>query len=756
MIIGEAPGPMEDQTGRLLQGKASKLLKGLLEAAGITDYYFTYAAKCRPPENRSPSASEIKTCKPYLESEIASVKPKFIMTLGAVAFKALTKRAGITELHGQVIDYNGIPLMPTFHPAMALRDPGKIDPLRKDITRLGHLIKGNAPSTEEIPWKVIRNMDQWNQFIEEYDQSPEAALDVETTGLDRHMEGAAINSLQVGLANGHNWSIPLSVRDSPWNRKLQQQFIDTLVGLSHGKIIVGQNFKFDNLWIEEIYGKKFYLSFDTMLAHHILDENSPHGLKEMATEFCNAPSYDVDLQTKLGKGNLGDFYKYGCFDVYYTLQLYYLYRAKLLKDPSLRRLFYKLVMPAARLFEDVEKEGLFVNLKKLEETEVLLTAQKDALLAKMNKAAASAEKHPKTGIEINWNSPAQIGKLFYGRLNLPILEKTAKGAPSTSESALLQLTSKHPLAKMLMEYRGIEKNLSTYIIGWRKLMQSDRLYMSTKLHGTVTGRFASRLHQVPRDPVIRSIIDAPPGWSFVVADFSQVELRMAAHLSGDPQMKMAFQTKQDIHSLTSSFLLSKAPELLTEEERKMAKAVNFGLLYGMGWPKLVIYARDNYGVDMTDQQAKAFRTRYFETYNHLPTWHARQRRVVKALEQVVSISGRVRRLPGVNSSEQGIRAEAERLAINSPVQGFASGDLKAMAMVEIHRTFSRDQLRIVGEVHDSILFWVRQGLEKQILPKVKHIMEHPSLFKDFKINFTVPLVADIEIGPWGRGEPFMV
>ena len=745
MIVGEAPGELEDRTGRPFQGRPGKLLDDMLEAAGIdrSDCYITYAVKCHPPENRPPSAAEAKTCKPYLETEIATVKPKFILTLGATALKSLTRKAKITELHGQQFDYAGATVVPTFHPAAALRDPARLSPMRKDVIKFGHIVQGNMPSVDELHWEVIRTMDQWNQFIGEFTESREVAIDIETTGLDRHAEGAGINSIQFGLDTGRNWSLPLEIRDSPWKPKARQRFIETLVEQASGKTVIGQNFKFDNLWIKTIYGVKFHLNFDTMLAHHTLDENSPHGLKELASEYCNAPTYDVDLKTKLGQGDLEKFYKYGCYDVYYTLQLYRIFRAKLLKDPILRRLFYKLVMPAARMFEDVEEEGLFINVNKLAETEVTLTERRDSLLAKMNKAS---------GGEVNWNSPPQIAKLFFDKFKLPILEATGKGSPSTSESVLLRLQDKHPVAKMLIEYRGVEKNLSTYVVGWRKLMHGDRLYLSTKLHGTVTGRYASRLHQVPRDPLIRGHIDAPDGWEFVCADYSQIELRLAAMLSNDARMKMIFQTGGDIHSTTASVILGKPIEKLTKEERKMAKAVNFGLLYGMGWPKLVIYARDNYGVDMTDRQAQEFRKRYFETYSALPSWHERQRRCVRAFGQVVSLSGRVRRLPGINSSEKGIRAEAERQGINSPVQGFGSGDLKAMAMVEISETFDRDEVQIKGEVHDSILMWVRSEAMNEILPKVKAIMEQPRRLQEFGINMTVPLVADFEVGPWGQGK----
>jgi DNA polymerase-1 len=237
-----------------------------------------------------------------------------------------------------------------------------------------------------------------------------------------------------------------------------------------------------------------------------------------------------------------------------------------------------------------------------------------------------------------------------------------------------------------------------------------------------------------------------------VADYSQIELRLVAEVSGDPRMRMIFQTGGDVHAATASEILGIAIEFLTKEQRKMGKPINFGFIYGMWWKKFKDYARDNYGVIFTDPESEAYRTRFFEIFNYLPKWHKRMKRTVQLYGQVESLSGRIRHLPGINSSDKSVQQEAERQAINSPIQGFGSGDLKAMAMIEVDETFDEDQLRIVGEVHDSILMWIKEEPLEEIIPEVKRIMEHPRLFKDFKIELSVPLVADFEVGPWGTGE----
>lgn len=764
MVVLESPSRTADRGGPFIGGPAGKTLLGLLSEIGVTDPYVTHAMRCLPPEGESPGSAELKACKDFLLKEIERVKPKFILTLGAGPLKALS-RGKITEVHGNPIELtvgeHTTTLYPTFHPAVALRDPTKLIPLRQDIARLGKLMRGEQIGVKEIHWDVVRTMTQWNNFIEEFTESPEVSIDTETTGLDRMDPVFEINALQIGLASGRNFAIPFMVRDSPWQKKFQRIFLEQLIDLAEDKICVFQNGKFDNLNLRKKYGMQFKNSFDIMLAHHLLDENAPHGLDSTAQQYLDAPNWDVDLQTKLGLGDLTKFYKYGCEDVYYTLQLYYIFRAMLLKQPGLRRLFYKLVMPIARTFEDIEERGIPVDLERLNQVQEKLTLESQRIQEQLNEVA-----------QINWNSPKQIGKLFFEDLGMPVLETTPGGEPSTAESTLLRL--EHPVAKKLMEYRGIEKNLSTYILGWQGLstkvhkktgertivqgderyIWGDRLYLSTKLHGTVTGRYASRLHQVPRDGLIRSIINSPTGKVLVVADYSQIELRLAAEVSGDNRMKMIFQTGGDIHAATASEVLGMDAKSLTKEQRKKGKPINFGFLYGMWWKKFKIYARDNYGVEFTDKESESYRERFFEIYSALPKWHQRMKRTVNLYGQVESLSGRIRHLPGVNSSDKSVQQEAERQAINSPIQGFGSGDLKAMAMVEIDQTL-KGQVEILGEVHDSILFLIDEGTEDEILPQVKKIMECPRLFKDFKIRMTVPLVADFEVGRWSEGKPWV-
>lgn len=753
MIVGESPLLSRNKPYEAFRGPAGAMLKKELEENGIDidDVYFTNMVKCRP-DDKSPGNPQIKACRPYLEQELKDVNPQFVLLLGASALK-LIKRTKITELRGSIIDLDGRQYMPIFHPAMALRDPGKLPGIQHDIAKFAQLVNGELKEEDEIDWEMVdkKNCDQ---FLQEFDNSKEFSFDTETTGLLVQDHDFKLNSISFTLDTEKTWVLTVNKNEDPvWASRV----LSRVYRMGSKKYGIGHNGKYDNMTLMATQGFRFYLGFDTMLASHTFDENSPHDLKFLARIHCGAPDYD-DLTVKEKTGAVGpDVWtrenskvpKYNAYDSYYTYKLYKFYQARFRKSFKLRRLFTKLVMPAARIFEEADYGGHYIRMTEFEATKIQLT--KDVARTSKELQAMSGSKR-----KINWNSPKQIGELLFGKLGLPITQYTDKGAPSTGESALNDIKDLHPLAGKLVEYRGYQKFLSTYIEGWEELMVGGYLYLSTKLHGTVTGRYSSRLHQVPRDGTIRNLIDAPEeeGWTFACADFSQIELRLAADASQDARLKMIFQTGGDVHASTASEILGIPPEDLTKEQRKMGKPVNFGFLYGMGAPKFQIYSKDNYGVIFTMGESKAYRDRFFDMYAGLPDWHDKMRYKVRQDGYVEYLSGRLRRLPGIFSKDREVQAEAERQAINSPIQGFGSGDLKAMAMVGIREAFDTDTVRIKGEVHDSVLMWIRTSKLKQVLPKIKSIMESPPLFDDFKIELSVPLIVDIDVGTWGKGIPW--
>lgn len=743
MVINDYPNNSADKEGVPIAGKPSRLLNSMLKRANIDPSicYITNVVHCRAPETRKPTSKEIKTCYQYLEKEIEYVQPKYVLLLGAIPFKAVLKETGITTKHGQLIKKDGISYLPIFHPSYALRFPSKYRTLENDIKKFKRLTEDKLYFSPNLDLTIVNSFDDFNRCGDDLYQADEVSFDLETNTLNPKKKKAKITCLGLGSSSGKQYVIPFNLPGG-FDFDIQYQMVDILREILEGKKVIAQNAKFDNKFLRQFYGMRFPVTFDTMLASHLLNENTPNGLKYLVTNLLNGPNYDIDKKTKQGKGDIQKLLKYNGYDVYYTLELYYKLKEMLLKDPVLARIFIKLIMPASDILEDIEHRGIYLNTKKFQEASKILQDQ----LKDIEEDLSNYKKG------VNWNSPQQVAEFLYEDLELKIIETTNTGNPSTAENVLHKLQEEHPSIDKILEYRGVAKQYSTYIKGWKKRLHKGKLHPTYKLHGTVTYRLSCsnpNLQQTPRDPFIRSLIDAPPGWTFVEIDYSQVELRIAAILSGEETMREIFKEGEDIHTKTAQNILNKRS--ITKEERKQAKAVNFGFLYGMGAPKFRDYAEEKFGVELTLEEAKRYRAKFFSIYNDLPKWHEKQRRIAGTNKQVRTLLGRIRRLPDIESSNFGVRSEAERQAINSPVQSFAS-DLSLMSMIDIRDKIDPEKVKMVGQVHDAILFNIKDEYLYEEALKIKEIMEHPTLLDYFKINLPIPIIADVTIGPWGSGE----
>jgi DNA polymerase-1 len=741
MVVTDMPGWAEDEKGVPLTGKGKDMLYSMLKEAGINpkECYFTNAVKCRTPEGRAPKAAEMKECREYLDGELAVVKPKYVLLLGSTSYKMMLGSGKITDDHGKIVEKNGVKYMPSFSPWIAFRDPKRAEPLKADLMRFGNMLKGVSSELPKLNLRYVKNFNDVNEMLDEISENTVVSFDVETTSLKRHF--GHINLLGIGLQDSQ-WILPLEWHEGSFKGKsaVIRQILELIAEALKGKKVVGQNGKFDNLWLKHHYGVKFPLSFDTMIAAYALNENRPTNLNYLTKVFLNWPGYDISTEEKVGNTSLKKLSTYLGYDVYGTRALYFILRDLLKKDRPTARVFKLLLMPAARAYENIEEAGMYIYPMRFDEVDKHISTQMEKVLAKLHKFKV-----------MNWGSTKQVGEFLFGDLKLPILESTKGGSASTGESVLMRLRDQHPCIDLLLEYKGLKQQHSFFIAGWKKRMHKGMLYPSFKLAHTVTGRTSCEepnLQQVPRDPVIRSLIGAPKGWTHVQLDYSQVELRVVAMISGEPTMKWVFQTGQDIHTKTAQDISGNPKP--SKEERKQAKAVNFGFVYGMGWRKFKDYARDKYGVILTDAQAKTFRKRFFESYSGLMKWHAKQRKIVGISGQVRNLIGRLRRLPEIYSPDQGMKAEAERQAINSPVQSFAS-DMTLMSIIQIDKEIPKEDAVCFGSVHDAILFRVRDEVLEETVMKIKSIMESPKLLKTFGVNMTVPIIADMDIGDWGKG-----
>jgi DNA polymerase-1 len=441
--------------------------------------------------------------------------------------------------------------------------------------------------------------------------------------------------------------------------------------------------------------------------------------------------------------------------------------------------------PANNILIGVEMRGVWMDRSKLASAYQIALNMRAEIESKIMEHVPdpeTTEDWPTEGKrgrkrEVNFNPSIFSRWLLFDYLGLPVLNRGKEkqdgspGDPSMAEDVMLELQQSpgHPVVDLMLERVKWQKYCSAFLSAYEELIDdNDRVHTTFKLYGTVTGRLSSgkaeadkitarapvrgvNLQQVPRDPFIRGLFGAAPGYTFVEADFSQVELRVVAFLSRDRTMLHLYQTGQDIHRATAAWVLGVPESQVSSDDRKKAKAVNFGFVYGMGANKFVYTAFTKYGVRFTHDEAQAVRKAYFDQFRGLQPWHARQRRLVQENRRVQSPLGRVRHLPDIDSGDFGVRGEAERQAINSPVQSFAS-DMTMLSMILIQQKFEEKGIdgRFISTVHDALLFEIRDKHVPRALPIIKRTMENLPLERKFGVVLDVPIIADIKVGQyWG-------
>lgn len=772
VVVGEAPGAREDDEHRAFVGPAGMLLnKSLSELAGVErdECYVTNVAKCRPPENRTPERKEVKICTDtYLRRELDMVKPQFMLLLGNSALQGVVGKSGITKHNGSTfkVDYEGgrATAMASLHPAAILRNPKWAQAFGMDIQRFGRMVRGEATSPV-TDVRIIRTRKHLAWLLRELADAQIISWDIETYTAPAEPpyvrsnfqewwgDDSMIASISFTWKAGCSAVVPLWHERSPW--KDPKDVLERLKPVMERDDCkyVGHNVKFDARWMAA-KGIEVPQTFCTMLAAHMIDENRPKGLKSLSRTILGADAYDVGEE--LGNAREMPLRKlciYNGKDTDYTYRLYKQFRPKLVEEERVARVFNKLMMPASEALVDIERTGVYLDPERWRERHDKALENREKLYAYINRWV------PPDMRPINLNSPPQVGRFLFEHLGLPVIQKTKTGNASTAEPVLLRLAHEHKAPTAMIKYRKWAKYLSTYLLPWwfehRDL--DGRIHSNYKLFGTVTGRLSGEggIQQVPRDPFIRSIIGAQPGWLFLQADYSQVELRIAAMLANERRMLRQYAAGEDIHMLRAMKMTGKLAEDVTKEERKKGKAVNFGYIYGMGAAKFVIYAFDNYGLKVTPEEAETDREGFFEDYPAFRPWHERQRRLARRYHQVASPIGRVRHLPDILSQDKDVRAESERQAINSPVQSFAS-DLMLMSLVTLHPQLPTDEARIVGTVHDSLLFEIREDMVDEYAPLIRDTMEDMGIVrKKFGTDVTVPIKVDIEVGThWAEGEPW--
>lgn len=634
------------------------------------------------------------------------------------------------------------------------------------------------------------------------DLSKPVCLDIETTGLDRFRD--EITSLQIGYTDLTTGKYKRKFFD--WQNTSMEFLLKLLTFLKQAKLVT-HNGKFDLLFLYVKTGIELNLWVDTLVLAHVCGEEEL-GLKPLVKKYFNV---DYDIETEAKKGKITEeFISYGLDDVLYPVKLMKIFKKKLNLYDLVK--VYKHEMRAYRAYYEVEKNGVPISprrgdiAKKLIEEympyyERLITVADinwnstvqvaSVLYGKKGKPVykEKGEKLPNTyevieytftgesfvrgefdtrkeatqfkeeyladnsylyGIEVKLKHNFKPVIIGYG-VGLKVLEKTAKGVPSVSSDVLANYIG-NSVVDDLLEYRRLTK-LETFIKSWEKIQVDDRIYPSFNITAR-TGRTTCsnpNLQQIPQDKNVRNLIEARPGWKILECDFSQVELRVASMFSGDANMQHAYQSGSDLHSKTTELLFGDTSNLSKQDQKRKrteAKSMNFGFLYGMSAKTFVDYAK-GYGLNITEEQSEGFRNNFFEAYPRLLPWHEECKEYVRKNGHTWSPIGRKRFLPDINSSNWSNRGQAERQSVNSGVQGFASDMcISALSDIVFSDIIDHERCKVLGSVHDAILFEIRDDYVEEVVPIVKEMMEHPSIIDG--IDIPIPIIADVEVHQaWG-------
>ncbi|MBU3852291.1 MAG: DNA polymerase I [Candidatus Paraprevotella stercoravium] len=589
----------------------------------------------------------------------------------------------------------------------------------------------------DFDYQLIDTEEKRKKIIDLFLTNDFLSLDTETTGTDPI--SAKLVGLSFSIRENQAFYVPI-----PQNDEEAQKIVNEFKPIYENENIlkIGQNIKYDLLVLQnygvELKGK----IFDTMIAHYLLQPELHHGMDYMAEVYLNYQT--IHIEELIGKGknqkNMADLpptavYEYACEDADVTLKLKNILEPQL-KENDCDRLFWEIEMPLMPVLAYMERNGVCIDREGLKETSRLYTEE-------MNRI--EQEIHELAGTDFNIASPKQVGEVLFDRLKIVDKpKKTKTGQYVTSEEVLESLRTKHPVVEKILEHRGLKKLLGTYIDALPKLVNPETGHIHTSFNQTITttGRLSSSNPNLQNIPVrneygkeIRKAFIPEEGCLFFSADYSQIELRIMAHLSGDEHMIEAFRNGYDIHAATAAKIFKKSLEEVTKEERSKAKAANFGIIYGI----TAFGLAERMGVSRTE--AKELIEGYFQTYPKVKEYMNRSIEMAREKGYTETVYHRKCHLRDINSHNAVVRGYAERNAINSPIQGSAA-DIIKIAMIRIYHRFREEQLRskMILQVHDELNFSVYPEEEEKVQQIVIEEMEHA-------YSMQVPLEADYG---WGK------
>ncbi|HSV79747.1 MAG TPA: DNA polymerase I [Ramlibacter sp.] len=592
-----------------------------------------------------------------------------------------------------------------------------------------------------LHYETVFTWDQFDTWLARLEAAPLVALDTETDSLDEMV--ASIVGLSFSTEPGLACYIPLAHNYQGAPDQLPR---DEVLGRlkpwleNPEKKKLGQHIKYDrHVFANHGIDVRGYVH-DTMLQSYVLEVHKPHGLASLAERHLGRTG--IDYETITGKGAhqitfnqvpVDKAAEYSCEDSDQTLDVHLALWPKLEQDSKLR-FIYDLELRCSEVLYRIERNGVLIDARGL--------AQQSHELGQRI-VQLEREAHELAGQPFNLGSPKQIGEVFFGKLGLPVVKKTASGAPSTDEEVLEKLAEDFPLPAKVLEHRGLSKLKGTYTDKLPQMTQprTGRVHTHYAQAVAVTGRLSSNDPNLQNIPIrttegrrIREAFVASPGCRIASADYSQIELRIMAHISEDEALLRAFRENMDVHRATAAEVFGLPLDQVSSEQRRYAKVINFGLIYGMSSFGL---AR-NLGIE--NAAAKNYIERYFQRYPGVKQYMDETRLSAKSRGYVETVFGRRLYLPEINSPNGPRRGSAERQAINAPMQGTAA-DLIKLSMVKVQEVLEREQRRtkMIMQVHDELVFEVPEDEVEWLRSEIPRLMAGVA-------ELRVPLLAEIGVG----------
>ncbi|MFZ6813990.1 DNA polymerase I [Undibacterium sp. Rencai35W] len=601
---------------------------------------------------------------------------------------------------------------------------------------------GAPTTTDAASYETVLTEEALDRWLDTINQATLTCIDTETTSLE------PMNAQMVGISlsctAGSGAYIPLAHTYPGAPEQLSRDFVLGKLKSwleDDSKAKVGQNLKYDSHIFANHHVHLRGIAHDTLLQSYVFESHKSHDMDSLALRHLGKKT--ISFEEVCGKGasqicfdqvDLDRATHYAAEDADITLQLHQAMWPEIAHDAKLLRVYHDIELPTSIVLQKIERNGVRIDPDKL-------NAQSHEIglrLLELEQKAYELAEQP-----FNLNSPKQLGEIFFVKLGLPVVKKTPSGAPSTDEEVLQKLAEDYPLPKVLLEYRGLAKLKSTYTDKLPKMVNAStgRVHTNYAQAVAVTGRLASNDPNLQNIPVrtaegrrIREAFVAPAGSHIVSADYSQIELRIMAHISGDASLLKAFADGEDVHRATASEIFGVTLPEVTSEQRRYAKVINFGLIYGMSAFGLA----GNLGIERS--AAQSYIDKYFQRYPGVAQYMADTRIQAKAQGYVETVFGRRLWLAEINSPNGPRRQGAERAAINAPMQGTAA-DLIKLAMIAVQNWLETAQLqsKMIMQVHDELVLEVPDAELELVKRKLPELMANVAALN-------VPLLAEVGVG----------